>query len=270
MAFLGSNELRAILPTCIDQFDDKRIDNVAYELSLGDEVYLTDSISGKKEFLDAKNPQVIIKPGQFALLLTMETVNIPSDILAFISIKFSQKIKGLVNISGFHVDPGFKGKIIFSVYNAGPATIVLDRGKAYFMIWFSELTSVSQPYDGKHKDQKEITADHISALKGELASPNTLLQKITDLDTKLTQKTKELDAKRDYNKWIFQAIAVILAGLWIGEMLKNNNLSRGFEYGVTKKTITEEVRAINIDSIISVRVDSIVRNKKLQNDSTKK
>jgi len=112
MAFLGKNELKLLLPNCIDNYSENRIDNVAYELCLGNEVYLTDSSSGKKDILDAKNSNVIIKPGQFALLLTQETIKIPTDILAFISIKFSQKIKGLVNISGFHVDPGFEGKII--------------------------------------------------------------------------------------------------------------------------------------------------------------
>jgi dCTP deaminase len=156
MAFLGKKELEELLPSCIEGYDVKRIDNVAYELCLGNEVYLTDSTSGKKEILDDKNSQVVIKPGQFALLLTQETVKLPASVLAFISIKFSQKIKGLVNISGFHVDPGFNGKIIFSVYNAGPATIVLDKGEPYFMIWLSELTSDSDPYRGSHQNQVKM------------------------------------------------------------------------------------------------------------------
>lgn len=269
MAFLGTTELKALLPTCIDKFNEARIDNVAYELCLGEEVYLTDSTSGKKEILDAKNSQVVIKPGQFALLLTDEKLSIPDNILAFISIKFSQKIKGLVNVSGFHVDPGFVGRIIFSVYNAGPATIVLDKGKPYFMIWFSNLTSSSTPYTGKHKGQNEISAENINSLNGEIASPNALLKKINDLDTKLEQKAKEFDAKRDYAKWIFQAIAVILAGLWIGEMLKNSNLQKGYEYGVKEKIIKEEINSIKIDSIINLKIDSIINSKSI-NDTTKK
>lgn len=52
MAYLGTKELKAILPNCIDKFDESRIDNVAYELSLGNEAYLTDSKDGKKEKLD--------------------------------------------------------------------------------------------------------------------------------------------------------------------------------------------------------------------------
>jgi hypothetical protein len=43
IAYLGTKELEELLPGCIDQFKKERIDNVAYELCLGEEVYLTDS-----------------------------------------------------------------------------------------------------------------------------------------------------------------------------------------------------------------------------------
>ena len=269
MAYLGTKELEQLLPNCIDDYKKEQIDNVAYALCLGDEAYLTDSVTGKKEILDSKNSQVVIKPGQFALLLTKESVTIPNDILAFISIKFGQKIKGLVNISGFHVDPGFVGKIIFSVYNAGPATIVLDKGKPYFMIWFSKLTSSSDPYNGKHKNQQEITGEHISMLKGELASPNSLLTQIKELDKKVDIKTEELKGKKDYNKWVLQAIAVLLLGLWIKSCTDVDAMKKGYEYGITNRAAKEEVESLNIDSIVSLKIDSILKIRIKQNDTSK-
>ncbi|WP_157607495.1 dCTP deaminase domain-containing protein [Runella limosa] len=222
MAFLSKKELAQLLPSCIDKFESERIAEAAYELCLGNEVYLTDSTSGKKELLDEKNSQVVIKSGQFALLLTQENVKIPLDKIAFISIKFSQKIKGLVNISGFHVDPGFDGKIIFSVYNAGPTTIILDKGKPYFMIWFSELSSQANPYAGKHQKQKTISAEQISQLNGTLASPNSLLKQIQDLEKKVDIKVEELKGKKDYNKWVLQAIIAVLLGLFVKQWMDKN------------------------------------------------
>lgn len=270
MAFLGKKELESLLPQWIEDYTKERIDNVAYELCLGNEVYLTDSSSGKKDILDAKNSNVIIKPGQFALLLTQETIKIPTNILAFISIKFSQKIKGLVNISGFHVDPGFEGKIIFSVYNAGPATIVLDRGKPYFMIWFSELKSASAPYSGKHKNQQEISAEQISALNGTLASPNALLTQIKDLEKKLDIKVEELKGKKEYNKWVLQIIAGLLLGLCVKFYSDNNSMKEGYQYGINQKTVQEEVKKLSIDSTVSSKIDSILKNREIKNDNTRK
>ena len=63
---------------------------------------------------------------------TREEVRIPSNVLAFISIKASVKFDGLVNISGFHVDPGFHGRLKFSVYNAGSQPIFLQIGQPAF------------------------------------------------------------------------------------------------------------------------------------------
>src|SRR5258708_2602483 len=150
MAFLGKAELQNLLPTCIEPYDDSLLKDVSYELCMGKEAFLTDSKNGKKEILNESNSQVIISPGQFALLLTKEKVKVPTHKIAFISIKFKEKKKGLVNVSGFHVDPGFEGHIIFSVYNAGPATIVIDKGAPCFLIWFSELTSSGTGYSGSH------------------------------------------------------------------------------------------------------------------------
>ncbi|MBS1549697.1 MAG: deoxycytidine triphosphate deaminase [Bacteroidetes bacterium] len=260
MAYLGTRELETILPNCIDKFDSKRINNVAYELSLGGEAYLTDSKKGKKEVLDEKNTQVVIKPGQFALLITDEFVTIPDNIIAFISIKFSQKIKGLINVSGFHVDPGFKGKIIFSVYNAGPATIILDKGSPYFMIWFSNLTSSSDPYNGKHKGQMEISADNISALSGKLASPNVLLERI---------KTNESHLKN-----VFWALGILMT-LGIAMFLKlftdSSKFNDGYYAGLKEKRIEKSVDSIikksNIDSIVTERVNTILKENTKQNDT---
>ncbi len=61
---------------------------------------------------------------------------------------------GLINVSGFHVDPGFKGKLLFSVYNAGTGPISMEKGEPYFLIWFAELAlkdGEKDTYNGEHK-----------------------------------------------------------------------------------------------------------------------
>lgn len=61
---------------------------------------------------------------------------------------------GLVNISGFHVDPGYSGKLIFAVFNAGPARIHLQKGQRIFPLWMASLDeriarqASKQGYDG--------------------------------------------------------------------------------------------------------------------------
>lgn len=128
--------------------------------------------------------QILIPPGQFALLLTEEVVTIPHDTIALISIKAGIKFKGLVNVSGFHVDPGYSGRLMFAVYNAGSSAIPITRDARVFLIWFSNLDGMtSDPYVKKGK--MEITDDDVSKIQGELASPPELQKQINELKTEL-------------------------------------------------------------------------------------
>lgn len=273
MAFLGPDELRTFLNSnIISDYNANRIEQAAYELSLGTEVYTTDSSDGKVEVLSPTNKDVVINPGQFALLLTKETVAIPAGKLAFISIKAKQKLKGLVNVSGFHVDPGFSGKLLFSVYNAGPSSITLRHDEPYFLIWFAELTNTVQTQDlynstsNHHQGQKGILPDYIDALKrGELASPGALVKKIDAVSAEFTEKLKELERKKLRNEYLL----TLVIGLLIALIIKCYWDSRAEENGYQKRvkeeqnfdTIYDRLDSIQSKSISLYQIDSLIEQK---------
>jgi dCTP deaminase len=185
MSFLNNTELAQLLPSCIDPFLPDRITSGAYELSMGNEFFTTNSDKKVKVKLKA-DEQFVIRPGQFALLVTSETIRIPETNLGFISIKAGVKFKGLINVSGFHVDPGFRGKLKFSVYNAGSRDILLTEGQRLFPLWLGEFTSAlpaNELYNGHFQNQDGITADDISRIEGKLFSPNVLSERIKELDS---------------------------------------------------------------------------------------
>lgn len=183
MSFLGEKELKEKIKSIIPQYRPKYIDSNKYELCLGSSYCSSDS---KFRVLQAEDKQIVVNPGEFYFLETYETVEMPNDMMGFISIKASVKFKGLVNISGFHVDPHFKGKIVFSVLNAGPSPINLMIEEPLFQIWFATLTSTSESYDGKHQGQTGVTGkllnDHMSG--SDNASLGDLQRQIKDLDNK--------------------------------------------------------------------------------------
>jgi dCTP deaminase len=117
-------------------------------LCLGEEVYIsplpdTPPNDRKVTFLKEQET-VVIPPGQFAFLMTFEKVTVPPNAIAFISMKFKPKAQGLINVSGFHVDPGYSGCLIFAVYNAGPLNFHVKRRQQLFSIWFADLDSVDE------------------------------------------------------------------------------------------------------------------------------
>lgn len=174
-------------PTCIDPFDADRVVNCAYELRLGPEGYVT-SDAGKKTKLE-EGDQLKIPPGQFALLLTEERVTVPNNAIGFISIRSRFKIHGLVNVSGFHVDPGFNGQLVFSVYNAGGTDVIVSRGESLFLLWFASLEEETEDtYNaetGSRQDQETIPNSDIMAIGREHYSPAKVNDRLTAMEVRV-------------------------------------------------------------------------------------
>lgn len=143
MSFWSSQTLESRLPNLIEPFYKERIDSASYELSLGEEVYISPlpdtPHKDRKTTVLKEKEAVVIPPGQFAFLITLEKVSIPENAIAFISMKFGAKAKGLVNVSGFHVDPGYKGRLIFAIFNAGPLSFQMKYGERLFSLWIADL-----------------------------------------------------------------------------------------------------------------------------------
>jgi len=160
--FWGSKKLKrnAGLYGTIKPFNEKNVAHGAYELTMGDVYYSTDLNASQKLQL---SEMFKLSTGQFALLETKEVVKIPRNAIGLISIKGSIKLKGLVNVSGFHVDPGFEGRLVFSVYNAGGNHIHLRNGDPVFLLWFCDLGPDDE--DGyKGNSNKGITPAMVDAI----------------------------------------------------------------------------------------------------------
>lgn len=193
MSFWSAETLAEKLSDLIDPYDPDAIDCAAYTLHMGNEVYV--SPDQNVENPDRHTKQTLadgecfaIPPGQFAFLLTKETVAIPDDAIAFLSIKARTKFRGLINISGFHVDPGYSGKLLFSVLNAGPRPLHLQQGDTLFLIWYADL-------DGRTENKKKnegfsgIDPTLINGISGEILSLQSLSDKQRGLEKNLaTQK----------------------------------------------------------------------------------
>ncbi len=150
-----------------------------FNLRLGSEVYLSSEDIPEKL---NKGDLISIRSGEFALLITEENITLPPDVMGFISMRFKYKRKGLINVSGFHVDPGYEGKLIFSVYNAGPSDIVVRRLDSLFMIFFERISEdIDEKYRPKH-GYNNIQSDMVSDIKGRSVTLSNNAAKIEKLE----------------------------------------------------------------------------------------
>lgn len=159
------------------------VNPASVDLHLGSEYFVTKS--AQPERLTDESPYIVIPNGEFALLNTWEVVNVPSDLLAFITMRYRHKLKGLISISGFHVDPGFKGQLLYSVYNAGPSNLTLKFKEPVFSIFFATVFGATRDYVGDHQGQRGIPTDVVSALTGLPINLAKLSQRLDRLETTL-------------------------------------------------------------------------------------
>ncbi|MEQ7871613.1 hypothetical protein V6R97_13250 [Chromohalobacter salexigens] len=181
--FLGGAWIRREGKNIFNPFVLSNVDCSAYAMSLGKEAYVSTAGEGdypKVELLE-EGASVVIPPGQFAYLITKEKVRIPVDKFALINMKNKLKVQGLVNVSGFHVDPGYQGKLVFAVFNAGPKSIMLRESEKTFLIWFAELGTShggdAYPKEGYYKISSEL-ANNIPRQSASLSSLNSRLEKL--------------------------------------------------------------------------------------------
>ena len=220
--FWSGETLSERLKMLIDPFVPGRVDCAAYTLSIGPEVY----VSPNDQTADpttvtirklSEGEAFTIPPGQFAFLLTEEVVSVPADALAFISIRAKSKFRGLVNVSGFHVDPGYCGQLTFAVFNAGPVPVHLKRGREIFLIWYASLDrETAFKKDGKI--HKGIDPELVTAVAGELQSFASLSKKIANVDEALRDRVNALEKEQTRYRVIGAialAIAIALTVNWI-------------------------------------------------------
>ncbi|MFA7585394.1 MAG: deoxycytidine triphosphate deaminase [Novosphingobium sp.] len=212
--FWGSEKLARELPKLIPTYDDLRLDGAAYRLSVGEEVYVSptgqpDDPRNKPKTQLAPGVGCTVPPGQFGFILTEEEVEVPSHALALISIRATYKFAGLVNVSGFHVDPGFKGKLLFSVFNAGPNPVHLSRNDQCFLIWYADLVEAGPA--ATKPGYTSIPSHLTGPLASGIQSFAGLESKISESEKKLSDRVTTLEREQAVLKWAF--------GLAIGALL---------------------------------------------------
>ncbi len=140
MSFLGRERITEQLANLFLQgtYDPNCVQQASYDLRLGPEAYVVGADTPVRLSKD-KNEYLNIAPGQFALLLSVEELTMPETLIGFISLRNTFKMQGLINISGFHVDPSFCGRLVFAVNNVGPSDIRLRFEERTFTITFSHV-----------------------------------------------------------------------------------------------------------------------------------
>ncbi len=104
--------------------------------------------SDRIKIREAKKSKVIIKPGDFFLVKTIESVNMPANLTASITPRSTTYRSGLFIRTG-NVPPGYCGGLTFGLSNEGPITVEIEMGARFVHIQFSEVKGGGSMYRGQ-------------------------------------------------------------------------------------------------------------------------
>lgn len=123
---------------------------------LGETHRKTAEIKLIKAYKKGKTQSVKIKPGDFYLVKTIESVNMQENLTASITPRSTTYRSGLFLRTG-NVPPGYCGGLIFGLKNEGPITVEIEMGARFVHIQFSEVSGGGNLYRGQWQGGRVTT-----------------------------------------------------------------------------------------------------------------
>ena len=104
----------------IDPFTKKNVQPASVNLTLNNVL-----AAGGKRISLARGKAFVLRPGRAVIASTLESIEFPRDYLGRIGATPSLSGHGIILIYGLQVEPGFKGRLRFGLFNAGSESVRL-------------------------------------------------------------------------------------------------------------------------------------------------
>jgi dCTP deaminase len=198
MAVLSDTSIRNLQETGdlgISSFDPDALQPASYDMRLYWKILLSPTryeVGREVDLREEREQTLALEPGRFAAILTEEILELPLDMSGRFGLRSEFTRKGLVAFPGIQVDPGFRGRLAISLFNAGPEAIGLRYGNKMFTIEFHTLESpASHGYEGDYQEQHDFPPDQtefiLNAQTVSLSEIQTLPTEMSNLELRLTR-----------------------------------------------------------------------------------
>jgi len=99
---------------------------------------------------------VTILPGQYRLVATLEKVELDEDLVGTLYLRSTLARAGVIGSLAL-VDPGFRGQLTVSLFNAGQKSFSMKGNDRFLQIVFHRLgVKTARPYQGKYQDSQGV------------------------------------------------------------------------------------------------------------------
>lgn len=116
----------------------------------------TPNVTCVAQYSEGKSTTFTVKPGEYYLVTTMESVNTPQDITINFKPRTTTFRSGLFLRTG-NVAPGYKGKLTFGLSNEGPIPVTLEMGCRFVHAQFAWVDGGGSLYRGQWQGGRVTT-----------------------------------------------------------------------------------------------------------------
>jgi len=134
---------------------DLRIGNQFARLKKTNKVFEPgDNIEDFYEIINSN--EIIVQPHEHLLMTTLEHIELPNDIMAFVNLRSTYARLG-ISIPPTIVDAGFEGELTIEIVGS-EFPVKLEVGERFLHLIFAKtLSPVEKPYHGKYQYQRNVT-----------------------------------------------------------------------------------------------------------------
>lgn len=122
-------------------FDPNSLQATSYDFRIGKKAI----VGGQGNELDLEDKPLVIDPGSYAGIISLEKVKLPNNVYAQIGSKRKFSYDGLILLTGSIIDPGYEGHLLFGLYNASTKKVVLPKGTKLCNVIFHRLPKEVKP-----------------------------------------------------------------------------------------------------------------------------
>lgn len=164
MSVLGLDEVlkRVKREGLVENLGERELNNpegVGVDLRLGEVYEITDGGAyieadpGKRKGVKTQKlegTEIVIKPGDYFLVTTIETLNTPKDLMPMVYPRSSLFRAGLLLLNT-KTDPGYKGKLTMGLKNLSAFDVKLQIGARICNLVFHKIDGETVEYRGQHQ-----------------------------------------------------------------------------------------------------------------------
>jgi len=145
----------------LENFEEKSIGGAGVDLRVGKYYRLK---SGAKlgaderelpEIEEITDEWIEVKPSEYILVETMEKVNMPASLVAWMRHRSTLQRSGVGLLTAL-IDPGYKGTLTFGLRNFSDYVFKLQRGARVGQIVFSKVEGEGKEYSGRYQGGKVV------------------------------------------------------------------------------------------------------------------